>query len=134
LTFDSSRPSREPLHDRISAEDHCTGRARFEANDFLSYPRPRSPTHELVHLVLNSDIFAGEDRQRQEEGHKDEANDDGNEDDSQPQPEVKDVAAALITEKGNDIPHSLDNSHYSFPFLPCLADPSPCPRPTGSIK
>jgi len=50
LTSDSSRPSREPLHDRISAEDHCTGRARFEANDFLSYPRPRSPTHELVNL------------------------------------------------------------------------------------
>jgi hypothetical protein len=48
----------------------------------LQDPLPRSPTHELVHLVLNSDIFAEKDRQRQEAGHKDEANDDGNEDDS----------------------------------------------------
>jgi hypothetical protein len=34
-------------------------------------------------------------------GHKDEADDDDNEDDGQPQPEVKeDVAAALMTGKG----------------------------------
>lgn len=70
----------------------------------MSYPtRARSPTHEVVHLVLNSDIFAEKHRQRQEAGHKDEADDDGNGDDSQPQPEVKeDVVAALITEKGAD--------------------------------
>ena len=39
--YASSRPSNEPLHDRISVEDHYMGHTRPQA--ILSYPaRPRS--------------------------------------------------------------------------------------------
>lgn len=65
----------------------------------MSYPRPYSLTHELVHLALNPGIFVEEDRQRQEEGHKDEANDDSNENDSQTQPEGKEWIP-FIQQKG----------------------------------
>jgi hypothetical protein len=115
----SSRPSSEPMHDRISLEDHCTGRARSEAT--TSHPaRPRTQPlghlstdrsavdeHELVHPTLNSDVFHEEDRQRQEEGQEDKEDDGDSEDHSQPQQEVKeDVAAALMTEK-------VGNTHLS---------------------
>jgi hypothetical protein len=101
----SSRPSSEPMHDRISLEDHCTSRARSEATTphparprsqplgHLSTDRSAVDEHELVHHTLNSDVFHEEDRQRQ--------------DHSQPQQEVKeDVAAALMTEK-------VGNTHLS---------------------
>ena len=67
----------------------------------MSYPRPCSPTHQLIPLVINSDIFV-EDRQRQK-GHKDLGNDDGNEDDSQPQPEVKERGYHLSSKKSENL-------------------------------
>jgi hypothetical protein len=93
---------RQFLHDRVGTEDHCTSRFRIDTNYFLSHPRPLNPTHDYVHLVPDSNIFTEEDSRRQEGGHKDEANDDGNEDDSPLHLEVKDVVAAIITEKGCD--------------------------------
>ena len=79
----SSRASSEPLHDHISTADHCTVRASSEATmshparpcnqppDHLPTDRSAADEHELVRPALNSDIFDGEERQRQEEQDED---------------------------------------------------------------
>ena len=117
----SSRPSSEPLHDRIGTEDLYTRRARSEAmmsnsarprSQPLHYSRAsllnqlcqeghlhigRSITDEygLVRPILYTDTFDEEKRQQRQQQQQ-------QEDDGQLQQKVNNVAAALTTERISD--------------------------------
>jgi hypothetical protein len=124
----SSRPSSEPLHDRIGTEDLYTRRARSEATmsnsarprsqplhcsrasflkqlsqeDHLHTRRSAADEHRLVRPALDTDTFGKGKRQQRQQQKEDDEDEDNDEDDGQPQQKVDNVAAVLTAERVGD--------------------------------
>ena len=79
-----------------------SARPRSERIDHLPTDRSAVDEHEPVRPARNSDIFDEEDREQQEEQEQEQEDYGNNEGGRQPQQEVKEVAAALMTGKVGD--------------------------------